>query len=339
MKIAIQNKTTGFHPHWIEYCKRHGNPFKLVDCYKNDIIQQLEDCDALMWHHNQSGIKDVLFARQLLHSLEQAGKIVFPDFNTAWHFDDKVGQKYLLEALGLPLVNTFVFYDRKEALEWAEKATFPKVFKLRGGAGASNVKLAKSKKEAVTLINQAFGNGFSQYDAFGSLKERYRKYQHGIGSVKDVAKGIARIVRAPQFAKVMGNDVGYIYFQEFIPDNDSDIRVIVIDDKAFAIKRMTRENDFRASGSGSILYEKKHFSDEVIQLSFEINKKIRSQSLVLDYVFDNGKPKIVEISYGFTKEPYDNCEGYWDNELNFYPEKIDPMGWMVETVIERINLR
>ena len=104
--------------------------------------------------------------------LEQAGVKVFPDFRTNWHFDDKLGQKYLLEALGIPLVPTHVFYDKKTALEWASKTTFPKVFKLRGGAGSANVKLARTKKEAVKLIRKAFGKGFSNYDAMGSLKER-----------------------------------------------------------------------------------------------------------------------------------------------------------------------
>jgi hypothetical protein len=71
-----------------------------VDCYQSDIINQLSDCDALMFHHYHASSKDTLFAKQLLFALESAGKIVFPDFRTGWHFDDKVGQKYLFEAIG-----------------------------------------------------------------------------------------------------------------------------------------------------------------------------------------------------------------------------------------------
>ena len=40
------------------------------------------------------------------------------------------------------------------------------------------------------------------------------------------------------------------------------VRVIVINDKAFAIKRMVRKNDFRASGSGIIEYDKENLTDE-----------------------------------------------------------------------------
>jgi hypothetical protein len=48
--------------------------------------------------------------------------------------------------------------------------------------------------------------------------------------------------------------------------------------------------------SHAILYEKEHFSEEAIEFSFQINEKIHSQSLAIDYVFDNGRPMVVEIS-------------------------------------------
>ena len=150
--------------------------------------------------------------------------------------------------------------------------------------------------------------------------------------------GYIRVFAEPYYSKVMGKERGYAYFQDFIPNNDSDIRVIVIDNKAFAIKRMVRENDFRASGSGNILYNKEFFDIKTIQLAFDLADKIQGQSVAFDFVFDNEKPLIVEVSYGFSKEGYDDCEGYWDRDMNWYQGKFDFCGWMVETVIEKIKL-
>lgn len=146
MKIAIHNSGS-FSIRWIKYCKKYAIPFKTVNCYDSDIIKQLKDCDALMWHHDHGKFKDVLSAKKILFALEHAGIKVFPDFHTAWHFDDKVAQKYLLEAINAPLVPSYVFYDKKEALDWATATTYPKVWKLKGGAGAANVKLVRSKKK------------------------------------------------------------------------------------------------------------------------------------------------------------------------------------------------
>jgi glutathione synthase/RimK-type ligase-like ATP-grasp enzyme len=335
--IAI-HKSSGFAERWIKYCQQENIKYKIVNCYDSDIIEQLKDCDALMWHHHHAKYKDVLTAKRILFALEHAGIKVFPNFHTGWHFDDKVAQKYLLEAIDAPMIRSYVFYDKKEALDWAETTTYPKVFKLKGGAGAANVKLVRSKKEAINLINTAFGKGFSQFNKLGNLKERYRKYKSGKDSLLGVAKGLGRMVIPTEFAKLQSRERGYVYFQEFVPNNSFDIRVIVIGDKAFAIKRMTRDNDFRASGSGNIMFDKNQINERCVQISFNVNNKLKCQSVAYDFVFDeNNNPLIVEISYGFATEAYDACPGYWDSSLLWHEGKFNPQGWMVEDLINSIK--
>jgi len=192
----------------------------------------------------------------------------------------------------------------------------------------------RNKAEALKMIRKAFGRGFSNYDKWGSIKERYRKWRLGKTTAFDLLKGLVRLAVPPPFTKVLGREVGYIYFQDFIPDNDHDIRVVVIGGKAFAIKRMVRKNDFRASGGGNILYEKSLFNENDIRLAFEIHNKLKSQCTAMDFVYDNGEPKIVEISYGFSPEGYDPCPGYWDNELNWHEGEFDPYGWMVDLMLK-----
>jgi glutathione synthase/RimK-type ligase-like ATP-grasp enzyme len=336
--IAIfeDNKKSAFHYRWIEYCKLQNIPYKLVNCYGSDIIAQLEGCNSLMWHFSQSESIDILMAKPLLFALEQSKFKVFPDFKTAWHFDDKVGQKYLLEALKIDLVPTWVFYDSTAALNWIQSTNFPKVFKLRGGAGSQNVQLVHTKSEAKALVKKAFGKGFPAYDSFESLKERIRKWRLGKATFFDVAKGFVRLVKTPRYAKVMGNEMNYLYFQEFIANNDSDIRIVVIDGKAFGIKRMNRENDFRASGSGFILYNKASIDERFVKMAFDINKRLNSQCIAYDFVLDaKNNPLLIEISYGFAPSGYDNCVGYWDEQMNWFEGAFNPYGWMVESVIRK----
>lgn len=332
--IAIHQSNGTFSDRWIAYCEKDGIPFKIVDCYQSNIILQLADCNALMWHFHHASPKATLFAKQLLYGVAASGKKVFPDYNTAWHFDDKVGQKYLLEAIGAPLVQSDVFYTKKEALDWVNNNHFPKVFKLRGGAGSANVRLARSHSEAISLVNRAFGKGFSQYDGWSNLKERIRKYKNGKTTLKDVFKGVVRLFHTTDFAKVAGRDKGYIYFQEFIENNDCDIRIIVIGEKAFAIKRMVRKNDFRASGGGTILYQKELFDMATLRIAFDVTKQLRAQCLAYDFVYKDGKPLIIEISYGFALSAYDPCEGYWDKDLRWHAGQFVPQNWMVEQMIK-----
>lgn len=339
MKIGIHQIKGSFSDRWIAYCEKNRISWKPVNCYLSDIIQQLSDCDALMWPFSQNCPKAWLFAKQLIFSVEAAGKKVFPDFNTIWHFDDKLGQKYLLEAIGAPLATTWTFYDKHEALAWAEKSDFPKVFKLRGGASSQNVKLVKTKYHARKLIRKAFGNGFPAYDPLGSLKERWRLFRLGKTSFRDILEGLARFFIAPPYARVRGRERGYIYFQEYISGNDSDVRVVVVGDKAFAIKRMVRKGDFRASGSGIIFYSKEMIDEETVKLSFELARKLKIQCVAFDFVYKECNPLVVEISYGFSSLGYDPCPGFWDKEMNWYEGKFDPYGWMVENLLKSIEYK
>ncbi|MDW7761970.1 MAG: hypothetical protein SCM96_15185 [Acidobacteriota bacterium] len=333
MKIAIQHSDLAFSQKWIEYCRNKSIDYKIVNCYANNIIEQLKDCDALMWHHHHAYAKDTLFAKQLLFSLEHAGKKVFPDFRTGWHFDDKVGQKYLLEAIGAPLVPSYIFYSKREALEWANTTKYPKVFKLRTGAGSYNVFLVKSQRTAKRMIRRSFSRGFSPYNKWINLKDTYKSYRKGKNPFLDLLKSLRRVVYSTQFARIHGNEKGYAYFQDFLPDNTYDIRVVVIGNKAFAIKRIVRKKDFRASGSGNILHSKDQIDERCVSIAFEVSAKLGAQCLAYDFIFDSKQnPLITEINYGFDRRGYLDCPGYWDINLEWHEKQFYPEEWMVETL-------
>lgn len=339
MKIAIHPNTNSFSERWIKYCEEQNVDYKIVNAFDTNIIEQLKDCDIFMWHHHHAQYKDVLTAKKILFALEQAGIKVFPNFNTGWHFDDKVAQKYLLEAINAPLVPSYVFYDKEKALNWAKNASYPKVFKLKGGAGASNVKLVKSYSQAVSLVNQAFGQGFSQFDRFEYFKERYIKFKNGKDSFLGVLKGIARIFIIPEFSKKQPKEAGYIYFQDFMPNNTTDFRLKVVDKKCWGFQRKVRENDFRASGSGNLIFDSKAIPEKMVEIALNVSEKLGLQSVAFDFILDKeGKPLIVEISYGFGIDENEFNYGYWDEQLIYHKQEFRPQDWMIETLIKEIKI-
>ena len=55
-----------------------------------------------------------------------------------------------------------------------------------------------------------------------------------------------------------------------------------------------------------------------IEISFNISERLNFNCMTYDYVFDESdNPLLVEISYGFSKDAYYLCPGYWDNSLNW----------------------
>ena len=338
IKIAIHHTSGTFSDRWLEYCNNKEIDYKLVDCFASDIIEQMKNCSVLMWHWSHQDYKAVIFSRQLTSSLEMMGKHVFPNSQTCWHFDDKVGQKYLLEAIGAPLVPSYIFYDRNKALDWAKAASYPKVFKLRGGAGSANVKLVRDAAGAKQLINRAFSKGFKSASRLYYFQERlwHFKRDNSLKALLNIFKGIGRLFIPTAGELNLPVQKNYVYFQNFIPDNNHDIRVVVIGKRLFAIKRIARNGDFRASGSGHIIYDPDQIPKACLKLAFLLSKKMQFQCMAYDFVFDKGAPLLVEVSYGFKSAGYVPCPGFWNDKLEWTEGNFTPEIFMLEDLLRRL---
>lgn len=337
MKLAIHHTPGSFSERWISYCDENNVEYIIVNCYDSEIVSQLNGCNGLLWHWTLNEYKAALFARQLILALESKGIKVFPDFNTAWHYDDKIAQKYLLESINAPLVNSHVFYSKKDAISWVEKATFPIVFKLREGAGSINVSLVKTKHKAQILINKSFDKGFKHTNRISRLNERIWvwKRDRDWKAFKNILTGIARIFLPTEVEKFSHNENGYIYFQDFIPNNEFDTRLVVVGNRCFGIRRYCRKDDFRASGSGLLDYKPELSEESCIKIAFDISKELSCQSIAFDFIKSQDNYKLVEISYCYTMgKSYDDCMGYWDSNLKWHPKQVNPQYFIIEDFIE-----
>lgn len=325
-QVAIHHRDGSFSDRWIAYCELQGIQYKLVNCLDSDIIQQLSSSKALLWHWNHGDAREQLMARDVIMAVETMGVKVFPSTSTCWHFDNKIAQKYLLEAICAPLVPTYVFYDLREALGWIDRVSFPKVFKLRRGAGSSNVKLAHSATEARALAERAFSSGFSPISHYGQDALKRYRVAKSRGDLLNVVKRLPRVLATIKGnRKMMGREKGYIYFQDFIPDNQFDTRVTVIGDRAFAYTRNVRPGDFRASGSGDVVYDTNRINPRCVEIAFNVTQKVGSQSMAFDFVSgEQQQPFILEVSYGYIPQLVHSCPGYWDGRLNWCKGQVWP---------------
>lgn len=337
MRIAIHHRPSSYSGLWIEYCQKHNIQFKIVDAYANDILEQIADCDAFMWHFHHKIFKDNLFAKQLVYVIqEKLGKNIYPDFDTCWHYDDKIGQKYLLQALDIPIVPTYIFYTKNDALRWIRQTTFPKIFKLRSGEDSKNVRLVKSRFQAKHIIRKSYSSGFQKNSHIARIKERWLQYRKGECTLKWFIKGIVTFYSYKE--RFNKEEIGYVYFQDFIPDNNFDIRVFVVGNRAVAVKRINRPNDFRASGSGNMIFDKSQIDERFIKTAFSLNQKLKMQSVTFDFLLNyDGQILLSEISYNCGLKNSEKYPGYWTEDLQWHKcDKFNISDWIIENLIERI---
>lgn len=338
MQIAIHHREGSFSERWIQYCAEHEIPYQTVDAYDSDILRRLAAADAFLWHWSHGEPRDLLMARHLITAAEMMGLGVFPNVATCWHFDDKVAQKYLLEAVGAPLVPTYVFYDLKSAESWIERATFPKVFKLRRGAGSANVRLVADAADARRLARRAFGAGFRAMRYLANADVRLKRVRRERRLVRAFLRFPSVLLSTLRLRREMGREKGYLYFQDFIPDNAFDTRVTIIGHRAFAFTRNVRKNDFRASGSGSIDYSRDRIDRRCLQTAFEVARRIGTQSAAFDFLSGGGQgPRIAEVSYAYLSKPVHDCGGYWDEQLTWHDGPVWPEDAILEDLLAEVD--
>ena len=332
VRIAIcKNERIFNHPGswtnvWIDYCEKTGLSYEIVDCYQPDIINNLGNFNYLIWHVNNYVLQDMMIGRSILNAAKTKGLKTFPDFNTAWHFDDKIAETYLLQVAEAPIPDSWMFYLLDDCLHWLNNyARYPLVAKLRCGAGSNNVKLLKSKKEAIKYSKQLFKTGFNTYPSL-LFKTKSQFLSSGSWDImKNRIKKIPVFLQTLSRAKMFPKERGYVFFQEFIPNDGYDLKIVVIGNKLSFIGRKIRKGDFRASGGGDLFYDRSLVTQNVIESAFSTSEKLGFQCMGYDYVIDNknGEAKIIEISYGFSHIALLQSGGYFDRNGKWFDEPLN----------------
>ncbi len=337
MRIAIHHRENSFSERWIEYCKNKNIDYVVVNCYGNRIIEVLkkEKITHLMWHVNHSFSKDLMVFPYVLNSADSMGIKTYPNFNTRWHFDDKIAQKYFLESIEAPLVKSNAFYDKKEALAYIQSNNMPVVAKLKRGAGSTNVKLIREKNQGIDYVEKMFSTGISSNaQVLEGLDQKLRIAKKIKNPVNLIKKFIGYIKKTKTEQKLSLVEKGYVYFQEFLPKNEYDTRVIVIKNRAFGVRRFNRQNDFRASGSGKVDYDYHNIDLVFVKEAFKISDDLKTQAVAFDFIYgQDGNARIIEICFGFNVKFYDPCPGYWKRDLSFVEGKFNPQYYMVDNFL------
>lgn len=330
--IAVHAETQdagGFSRRWLSYANSLGHQAIAVNGYAPDLHERLQGCDALLWHLSQDKPADLEFARSILYAAEQAGLRVFPNHATCWHFDDKIAQAKLLESVGAPLARTWVFFTRKEGLQFLARARYPLVFKLRRGAGSINVRLVKDRFQGERLVRRMFGHGVVSRPPVEVMSRTLARARRRGADVAPWQVRLRRVLkRGVQWLLHPPRERGYALFQELVPGNDHDLRVTVIGERVFAFRRNVRPNDFRASGSGRLVHlQQGELPRDAMEVALGLSRRLGFQSMAYDFVRDpvSRKPVLLEVSYVFVAQYIHDCYGYLEAgthwcEGHFWPE-------------------
>lgn len=323
-----------FSDRWLDIIgQRTGMEAKLVDVRSPEWPKQIAGCCAFLWRG--TGVAFGNEARKVIPAINQGlGIPTLPGTTMAASYRDKVAQQYLLEAAGIPTPQTWVFHDADSAREFIAAAPFPLVVKLPSGRGSKNVALLKSRSEAERCISVLFHNGVRHlWQALGSRRRFFlRQSREAVAMLRGA--GICR------------DRQGWVaFFQEFLPGNQFDTRVIVIGRYACALRRHNRPNDFRASGGGGLDWDQAEIDPAAVSLGYRVSRALDMPFVAIDVIYRDKEPVVCEINFSYVAWGAHYCPGYWFLEDDAAPETAawkqgypDPEGWTLDEFLHLSGL-
>lgn len=296
----VENRA--YYPKYERFLKNNNIRYEIYNIHKSDWNEVAKKYNIILWHPDSDPVSKCE-AESKIYILEKMGIICYPSFNEIYTYEDKVRAHYFFKKNSLPEIPTFISFDKKESLEYANKAAYPLVSKIAIGNASQGVEIIKNKEEAKRIIKNAF-----------SVKGE-RTYWHYLRQ-KD-----------------------YVYFQKYIDDALYDLRIIVIHNKYWGYYRYPKTGDFRASGSGR--YEKKAIPKEALEIARKTKMLYKANMLATDLLYSERERKyyIIETSIFIG---IDTCEQLKVNGIPGYYE-LDSNGnycfkegkyWIQEIALE-----
>ena len=304
LKLAIlRNEVADDHIRWELACKEFNNQidWAVIDITKEDWLERIMagSYDGLLasppgWTTPFKVLYDERVT--ILHS--NCGIPVYPSLEEIFIYEDKKYLSYWLKANNVPHPKTWVFYYKDEALDFAEKASFPLVGKTNMGASGSGVYFLHSVDEAKKyIINTFSGKGITRrvgpkWKRKGFARRLFNKLMHPA----EFKLKIAEYIRSNS-----EHQKDFVILQQYIP-HDFEWRCVRIGKSFFAHKKLKIKD--KASGSLLKGYEDPPF--ELLDFVKTITDKRNFVSQAVDiFVNDKGEFLVNEMQCIFGQsDPY-----------------------------------
>jgi hypothetical protein len=343
IKVGIQRAVHGKVDQELEVYKNilayNGIPYVNLDAGANDFWKKLNEITHFIYKWSHIHL-DHQIANAVIPVIQYHKRIkCFPNWETSWHYDDKVKQAYLLKENGFPVCDFYVFYHKQQAMEWINLTEYPVVFKLKHGAGSLSVFLIKSKQKARKIVNKMFGKGMLQTDVSFIHLAKTLNFD-SMKMLRYYAINFRNRHILPEKQKFWLRHKNYIYLQKFMPANEWDTRVTTAGNRAHAFRRFNRQNDFRASGSNRWDINPDNIDIRMVKIALDISKYFGFQAMAYDFLYDENRgPKIVEMSYLYGGAGYpDFMNGYWDENLVWHKGRFWPQYFELIDLLEISDL-
>jgi glutathione synthase/RimK-type ligase-like ATP-grasp enzyme len=228
--------------------------------------------DKIIIYTSSQNMRYKNYIDDLLYSLNK-NNVLIPNYDIFRSHENKGYQEIYKRELGIQSLR-YQYYANETSLSDTKSIdiSYPLIVKKTYGCSSSNVFLVESHNELRKLIKKINSKHF--FENF-SIKKFINEH----------------VLRKNQYydEKYMGQ----FLLQEYIEGLQNDWKVLVFNDKYYALNREVRNNDFRASGSGKLSFNEP--SEDILNYAKDIFSIMNVPFISLDIAYKNGNCYLIEF--------------------------------------------
>lgn len=163
--LGIIKAFTCIDKHYIKACQALGVPYKILDVSGADWMEVIHraECHAfLVTPVKDSSARRRMFDERLRIISHELGQTVFPSYDEIWLYESKRRMHYWLEANCMAHPSTWVYYDQREALAFADATPLPIVCRADFGSGAMGIEMFCVRSKLIRWVNRCFKTGMAR---------------------------------------------------------------------------------------------------------------------------------------------------------------------------------
>jgi hypothetical protein len=157
--LGIIKVCTRVDSRYIGACRALNIPYKVLDISGPDWMEVIEHsgCHAfLVRPSGELGAWNQMFDERLRIVSNELGKTIFPSYDEMWFCENKRRMHYWLGANDIPHPRTWVYYDRHEAMAFADATPLPIVLKADLGSGVQGIQMFQERGKLIRWVNRFF---------------------------------------------------------------------------------------------------------------------------------------------------------------------------------------
>ena len=256
------------------------------------------------------------YIKDAVRFLDDGTNMIVPSYDLLLCHENKGFQEIFKKRHNISTLPAYYFTHPDQLADY--DLTFPMVLKAPGGSNGTQVYLIKDEAHFRDVWRGKFhhlGLGL-RLDLWRRRHLRREKHYREYPNYSNAAD-------YNQYRRYIVEEENFV-LQQFVPDLKYDYRVLAMHDKYFVVRRMTRENDFRASGAKKF---RVNFDVNPAMLDYarKIYEKVGSPYLSMDICESDSGFDLLEfqaIHFGINvivknKGHYQQVNGNWE----LVPEK------------------